>query len=55
MRSFNGYKYRVFGIVEIVKDNPLPIEALLSTEALPDIVPAAERSALPAKRRKDYY
>jgi hypothetical protein len=55
MRSFHGYKYRVFGIVKIVKDNPLPIEALTSTEALPDIVPAAERSALPAKRRRDYY
>jgi hypothetical protein len=55
MRSFSGYKLRVFGIVKIVKENPLPIEALALSEALPDIVPAAKRSALPANRRRDYY
>jgi hypothetical protein len=55
MRSFNGYKFRVFGIVKIVEDNPLPNEALTSIKALPDIIPAVERSALPAKRRRDYY
>ena len=55
MRSFSGYKFRIFGIVEIVEGNPLPIEALTSIKALPDIVPAAKRSALPAKRRRGYY
>jgi hypothetical protein len=49
MRSFCGYKLRAFGIVKIVKDNCLPIEALTLIEALPDIVPAAKRSALPTK------
>ncbi len=40
----------------IVKDNPLPLEALTLIEALPDIVPAAKRSAkMTANRRRDYY
>jgi hypothetical protein len=55
MRSFSGCKLRVFGIVKIVKENPLPIEALPLIEALPDVVPAAKRSALPINLRKPRY
>jgi hypothetical protein len=43
-------------MIWIVKDNPLPLEALTLIEALPDIVPAAKRSAMmTANRRRDYY